>query len=74
MNIVISFLITVLITALLVVPVYLLFKITTVEGKTPTEKFNYSIAVLISSTFVMAMVMKTFTRAKRYETLAGAAA
>jgi hypothetical protein len=73
-NLFIAFLITILIVTLLVVPVYGLFKITSHDGFTMNDKVNASIGILVGATFIMALMLSMFTRARRHESLAASAA
>lgn len=71
-NIVVSLIITVTILALLIVPVYILWKLTrTIENN---KMVGVIIGVLLIFTLVFSAVLTLFTRAKRHEILAAAAA
>lgn len=71
-NIVVSLIITVKILALLIVPVYILWKLTrTIENN---KMVRVIIGVLLIFTLVFSAVLMLFTRAKRHEILAAAAA
>ena len=71
-NIVVSLIITVTILALLIAPVYILWKLTrTIENN---KMVGVIIGVLLIFTLVFSAVLTLFTRAKRHEILAAAAA
>lgn len=71
-DIVVSCIITVTILALLIVPVYLLWKLTRRVASGPMVAII--IAVLLVFTLVFSAVLTLFTRAKRHEILASSAA
>ncbi len=61
---------TLLILVLLVVPVWLLYKMS-IAGKISTNAS--SIGVVLAFTLIVAAVLSVFTKAKRHETLAASA-
>ena len=69
---VVTLIITVMILALLVVPVYILWNLT--RDFQSTRAVAIIIAVLLVSTLVFSAVLSLFTKAKRHEVLASAAA
>ncbi|KAF4630953.1 hypothetical protein G7Y89_g7180 [Cudoniella acicularis] len=71
-NIVVSLLITLMILALLIVPVYILWKLTRTANFTNTRT-AVIIGLLLVFTLVFSVVLSLFTRARRHEVLAAAA-
>jgi uncharacterized Tic20 family protein len=71
-NFVVSLLITLMILALLIVPVYILWKLTRTANFTNATT-AVIIGVLLVFTLVFSGVLSLFTRARRHEVLAAAA-
>jgi hypothetical protein len=69
---VVTLIITGMILALLIIPVYILWNLT--RSIQSTKTVAIIIAVLLISTLVFSGVLSLFTRAKRHEVLASAAA
>ena len=74
-NICASFIITMMILALLIVPIYLLYR----QAGSPESGFDshttaLCIGILLVSTLAFSAVLSLFTRAKRHEILGAAAA
>lgn len=70
-----SSLITIVITALLIVPIYLLYSLVKdQQGKLDSHVAAVCIAVLLVCTLLFSGVLSLFTRAKRHEILGAAAA
>ncbi|KAH6668723.1 hypothetical protein B0J14DRAFT_703559 [Halenospora varia] len=71
-NIAVSLIITLTIVALLIIPIYVLWKLT--NGEQTQKKSSLIIGILLIFTLVFSGVLSLFTRAKRHEILAAAAA
>jgi len=69
-----SFVLTITILALLIVPVYWLYKLSSRDDAGSEKVFSLILSVMILFTFAFSVVLSTFTRAKRHEVLAAAAA
>jgi hypothetical protein len=70
-----SSLITLMITALLIVPIYLLYSLVKDEdGKLDGHTAGICITILLVCTLLFSAVLSLFTRAKRHEILGAAAA
>ncbi|KAH6712320.1 hypothetical protein BKA61DRAFT_692164 [Leptodontidium sp. MPI-SDFR-AT-0119] len=63
-----------IIVALLVIPVYLLWSLTTADKTVSSRSTSLSLAVLSICTMIFSLVLSYFTRAKRHEILASTAA
>src|SRR5690606_34558216 len=73
-NLFIASIVTVIIVALFMAPIFALFHITTNPDLSMTQSFYASAGVLIVSTLIMIIMLSMFTQAKRYENLAASAA
>lgn len=70
-----SSLITIMIIALLIVPIYLLYNLVKdTDGKLDDHATGVCIAILLMCTLLFSAVLSVFTRAKRHEILGAAAA
>ena len=70
-----SSLITFMIVALLIVPIYLLYNLVKeTDGKLDDHATGVCIAILLVCTLLFSAVLSVFTRAKRHEILGAAAA
>lgn len=70
-----SFIITTMIIALLIVPIYLLYNLVKdKEGILDAHSTGVCIGILLVSTLLFSAVLSLFTRAKRHEILGAAAA
>ena len=69
----VTFIITLLILILLVVPIYILFWVSTTGAAQVPNQSAVIIAVLLVATLIFSSVLSAFTKAKRHETLAAAA-
>ncbi len=68
----VTLIITGMILALLIIPVYILWNLT--RDIQSSKTVAITIAVLLVSTLIFSVVLSLFTRAKRHEVLASAAA
>ena len=73
-NLVRSFVLTIIILALLIVPVYWLYKLSSRDDAGTENVFSLILGVMVLFTFAFSIVLSAFTRAKRREVLAAAAA
>lgn len=70
-----SLLVTFMITALLIVPIYLLYSLVKDQnGKLDSHTAGLCITILMVCTLLFSAVLSLFTRAKRHEILGAAAA
>lgn len=70
-----SFIITAMIIALLIVPIYLLYNLLKdKQGTLDAHSTGVCVGILLVCTLLFSAVLSLFTRAKRHEILAAAAA